>query len=373
MYGFLFFWIGGWNLAAAWYATASLTSRIVYYLGGLLGLGLTDTLYANGCMDGNMFEWEPLYAKGCWVLPARIAVSCASIPFMWVGLYELMAIHVPPNSYDTTLYGTPAVVAKDILLVVVGLAALVLSRTFFMNSFVPLEPSSDSCWARYSEPMQILPHHSGNRHTVAMFMAVVGIAGQSAFWLGLSDILENNSTVSLAREVVYICIGFMVYIMTRTVQARAYISVRGVPVEGMRPMKFGAATVLLAMISFTVQYVHLIGAWTALAYETIPWSTKRDCVYLVGGALLMVVSGTIRAHSGVGFAPMPGFELPFQSARSTRGLSVYEEPMSFWSGADKSVGKDHDHAVACRSAEVELETVADCEPDHEEVKLVEDH
>merc|ERR1712166_1270369 len=138
----------------------------------------------------------------------------------------------------------------------------------------------------------------------------------------------------------------------------------------MRPMRFGATAVLLATISFTAQYVHLIGAWTALAYETIPWSTERDCVYLVGGVLLMVVSGTIRAHSGVGFAPMPGLELPFQSARSTRGLSVYEEPMSFWSGADNSARKDHDHVAACQSAEAELETEADCEADHEEVKLV---
>ena len=82
-------------------------------------------------------------------------------------------------------------------------------------------------------------------------------------------------------------------------------------------MEFGPAACAVATASFFAQYVHLIGVWNLLDSHTFEHSAAREWCFFWGGIGLMIVSGTIRAHSCVGFALSPDGSV-FQSPQSTR-------------------------------------------------------
>eukprot|EP00656_Telonema_subtile_P038500 TRINITY_DN4344_c0_g1_i1.p1 TRINITY_DN4344_c0_g1~~TRINITY_DN4344_c0_g1_i1.p1 ORF type:complete len:116 (-),score=10.77 TRINITY_DN4344_c0_g1_i1:18-365(-) len=97
-------------------------------------------------------------------------------------------------------------------------------------------------------------------------------------------------------------LGFGVYVATGTVQARAYIQIKGHPVPGMAPLPFGFKAIGIALLSQVGQYMHLIATWQVLDVYILTDTVLRDVWYTSIGVVLVLAARTFRAHSGVGYA-----------------------------------------------------------------------
>jgi succinate dehydrogenase hydrophobic anchor subunit len=290
LFGSYLVWISAWDqlwIIGGDGTTTALICRIAFGLGGALLVLFCDSVCLNGGFQGELFGWWP-----AWAMPIRASLAMVGMLFMWVGMFDSVAIYVGPDSYDHDLYETPAVIAKDSICLLTGLALLAGTKTYYNIACIPL------LGADADDEVAVTPADPPSKKLRVVGRAVLAVLGQILVWMGIWNFLENYSPESWWREAIYVLQGWVVFTLTKT-WSRSYIRVDGKELPSPEPLPQGVRLTVVSAVSLLSGFMYIVGCWTLT--EDYIWpetsSTFRNMALFVIGSLGMICSGTFSAHA----------------------------------------------------------------------------
>merc|ERR1712034_299597 len=196
---------------------------------------------------------------------------------LWVGIFNSINFHIWLNSEDEYNFShtglsanstQPAYygdwphpwkyVVKDCICFVVGALLLVSSGTWWQLSCIfPIDAQSGA--VLWDEEVVLDFRSPKLAHARQICRCLVSVTGQCSMWLASWDFLEYYFPGNVWRELVYIQIGIISFLFTKTYISRTQID-GAENYEVRRPLT--AMLMLRSVVSMIGSYVHITGAWT---------------------------------------------------------------------------------------------------------------
>jgi hypothetical protein len=343
-YGAILYWVGVWGLLTLPLYTASgvvdgdaARALIpVYFFCGFLMALACDSLYSMGLIDGGYFPSEWARTKS-WVFPLRVFCGLLSTLLLWIAVF--LTVSHSFGGFDTGILATfkdgshapHKYMTKDVTVFVAGVVLLIVSGTYYPCGGVYM--SSANGWFgtsslgigdRLSDQTEDAQGGEGKRglccgipmkivalHVHELCRAVVSLVGQIMLWQGLWDLEEYHSPSTLWREVCYMALGLVGFIMCDKVPlylAAVYDqSGRGGVWERtleLSQRSSSVGTAIRAGLSILAQTTHMVGCWTIFdSYLTVPGDTDlntgRNALYAVTGLLMLTAADKLPENAGV--------------------------------------------------------------------------
>jgi hypothetical protein len=341
-YGAILYWVGVWGLLTLpLYNNEGLVDSDaaralipVYFFCGIgMALGC-DSLYSIGLIDGGYFpaEWAK---KKSWVFPLRVFCGLLSTLLLWIAVF-LTVSHffggIDSGILVTEKDGSHApheYMTKDLIVFFSGVVLLVVSGTYYPCGGVYMSGangwfgmSSLGVGDRLAEQVGESSGRKGGLccgilikdflvHLHELCRAFVSLVGQIMLWQGLWDLEEYHGRSTLWREISYMTLGLIGFIICDKVPlyiAAVYDqSGRGGVWERTLELSqraSSAGTAIRAGLNLLSQTTHMVGCWTIFdSYLTVPGDSDlnvgRNALYAVTGLLMLTAADKLPENAGV--------------------------------------------------------------------------